>query len=246
MVYLSLAVIYTIKAQTLQFNQVKLITDVQETVPANKVWKIESVMENSARKSFSPYFIKINGNNIYFHEFTHSGKAWMDVAEIKIYYKENYSCSNTPTLYFIYDGYEGKTPFWGRKSTAAVQNNSNWHLVLTIAPQTTGNPLSITKVKLYISYTESGDVKLDITYMDGTTSSMTIPGYQSSVCQSGTHQFISADPGSWNSTVNYAEVPEAELYKPNTQLPIWLPAGTTLQAGDNVKYISVIEFNIVP
>ena len=31
-----------------------------------------------------------------------------------------------------------------------------------------------------------------------------------------------------------------------TDLPIWLPAGTTLQAGNNVFRISVIEFNIVP
>lgn len=29
-----------------------------------------------------------------------------------------------------------------------------------------------------------------------------------------------------------------------TKLPIWLPEGTTLQAGTNVQYISVIEFNI--
>jgi hypothetical protein len=31
-----------------------------------------------------------------------------------------------------------------------------------------------------------------------------------------------------------------------TDLPIWLPAGTTLQSGNNVFRISVIEFNIVP
>ena len=30
-----------------------------------------------------------------------------------------------------------------------------------------------------------------------------------------------------------------------TELPIWLPAGTTLEAGLNVNRISVIEFNIV-
>jgi len=27
---------------------------------------------------------------------------------------------------------------------------------------------------------------------------------------------------------------------------MWLPAGTTLQAGGNVKALSVIEFNVVP
>lgn len=31
-----------------------------------------------------------------------------------------------------------------------------------------------------------------------------------------------------------------------TDLPIWLPAGTTLEAGANAAYISVIEFNEAP
>jgi hypothetical protein len=31
-----------------------------------------------------------------------------------------------------------------------------------------------------------------------------------------------------------------------TDLPIWLPAGTTLRAGTNVFRISVIEFNVIP
>ena len=33
-------------------------------------------------------------------------------------------------------------------------------------------------------------------------------------------------------------------YYNGLQGPYWLPEGTTLQAGTNVKYISVIEFNI--
>ena len=31
-----------------------------------------------------------------------------------------------------------------------------------------------------------------------------------------------------------------------TELPMWLPVGTTLKTGTNALYISVIEFNIVP
>ena len=31
-----------------------------------------------------------------------------------------------------------------------------------------------------------------------------------------------------------------------TNLPLWLPANTTLAAGLNVAFISIIEFNIVP
>jgi hypothetical protein len=32
----------------------------------------------------------------------------------------------------------------------------------------------------------------------------------------------------------------------STQLPIWLPQGTTVAAGTNVYRLSIIEFNIVP
>jgi len=31
-----------------------------------------------------------------------------------------------------------------------------------------------------------------------------------------------------------------------TELPIWLPAGTTLKAGSNALYVNVIEFDIIP
>jgi hypothetical protein len=31
-----------------------------------------------------------------------------------------------------------------------------------------------------------------------------------------------------------------------TELPLWLPVGTTLKTGTNASFISVIEFNIVP
>ena len=39
---------------------------------------------------------------------------------------------------------------------------------------------------------------------------------------------------SWNNDYRYNGL----------QGPYWLPEGTTLQAGTNVQYISVIEFNI--
>jgi hypothetical protein len=31
-----------------------------------------------------------------------------------------------------------------------------------------------------------------------------------------------------------------------TRFPLWLPEGTTLAAGTNIAYISVIEFNVIP
>jgi len=45
------------------------------------------------------------------------------------------------------------------------------------------------------------------------------------------------------STNNYFTSSHSYNYNA-LQGPYWLPEGTTLQAGTNVKYISVIEFNI--
>ena len=36
-------------------------------------------------------------------------------------------------------------------------------------------------------------------------------------------------------------------FSPNlSPFPIWLPAGTTLSVGTNMRYLSIIEFNVVP
>lgn len=56
--------------------------------------------------------------------------------------------------------------------------------------------------------------------------------------------------GFWmNSTGNSINSTTATLVQvsaDNTKLPFWLPAGTTLAAGTNVQYISVIEFDVIP
>jgi hypothetical protein len=62
------------QAQTLQFGQVKLVTS-SETVPANKVWKVESVLTGEERYPTSgttfptlSRFIVVNGANVCIHE----------------------------------------------------------------------------------------------------------------------------------------------------------------------------------
>ena len=46
---------------------------------------------------------------------------------------------------------------------------------------------------------------------------------------------VTQGSSSWGSSAN----------QPNP-FPLWLPAGTSLAAGTNVLYLSVIEFNVVP
>ena len=58
----------TVQAQTLQFSQVLLVSTTQ-TVPANKVWKVEGVMPvaNCSGQGGSCYsMVSINGNSVPF------------------------------------------------------------------------------------------------------------------------------------------------------------------------------------
>ena len=68
-------VAFLVNAQgNLQFNQVKLVTTL-ETVPAGKVWKVESALTGEERYPTSgttlpsnSRFIQVNGNSICIHE----------------------------------------------------------------------------------------------------------------------------------------------------------------------------------
>lgn len=51
---------------------------------------------------------------------------------------------------------------------------------------------------------------------------------------------------SLGSSVNNTETHLIHVSREGTRLPIWLPAGSTLQASTNVHEISVIEFNVIP
>jgi len=53
--------------------------------------------------------------------------------------------------------------------------------------------------------------------------------------------FSRSSNGQTSSTGNFGN---SHNYYNGLQGPYWLPEGTTLQAGTNVQYISVIEFNI--
>ena len=68
---LFLLTIFTISAATaqgnnLQFNQVKLVSNTEETVPVGKVWKITEVLRSTnGTTSASTPSIKVNGNVTY-------------------------------------------------------------------------------------------------------------------------------------------------------------------------------------
>lgn len=122
---------------TLQFNQVLLVSNVQQTVPAGKIWKVESVMPQSS-------LIRVSDSYYY-------------------------------------------TPSPGQASDFVIVVN--------------GYNVFVGKVTAGVTCGYTG--------------------------------------GSSSTSAVFIGVNEALF-------PMWLPAGTTLQASNNVRYISVIEFNIVP
>ena len=135
-----------LKAQTLQFSQIKLVGNV-ETVPANKVWKIESVLSGEHRLPTSgtnfptlSRFIKVNGSDVCVQEY------------------------HTAGLGLGFNGCCGGG-FW-MNSTGQSPNSTQTHLVS-----------------------------------------------------------VQGEP---------------------SKLPIWLPAGSTLETSTRTLSISVIEFNVVP
>lgn len=110
-----------LKAQTLQFSQVKLITTV-ETVPANKVWKIESALSGEHRLPTSgtsfptlSRFIKINGTDVCVQEYHTAGVGlgfngccgggfWMN--------NTGQSPNSTQTHLVAVQGEPSKLPIW--------------------------------------------------------------------------------------------------------------------------------------
>ncbi|MBM3171947.1 MAG: hypothetical protein FJZ75_10105 [Bacteroidetes bacterium] len=110
-----------LKAQTLQFSQVKLVTTI-ETVPANKVWKIESALSGEHRLPTSgtsfptlSRFIKINGTDVCVQEYHTAGLGlgfngccgggfWMN--------NTGQSPNSTQTHLVAVQGEPSKLPIW--------------------------------------------------------------------------------------------------------------------------------------
>lgn len=66
--------------------------------------------------------------------------------------------------------------------------------------------------------------------------------FTSEIQINGTDIVVAFSHGSNGTSGNYHS--NSHNYYTGLQGPYWLPEGTTLQAGTNVQYISVIEFNI--
>lgn len=110
-----------IVSQTLQFSQVKLVTTI-ETVPANKVWKIESALSGEHRLPTSgtsfptlSRFIKINGTDVCVQEYHTAGLGlgfngccgggfWMN--------STGQSPNSTQTHLVAVQGQPSKLPIW--------------------------------------------------------------------------------------------------------------------------------------
>ena len=72
----------------------------------------------------------------------------------------------------------------------------------------------------------------------------TLDGTGSSKIQVNGNNIVVAFAKGSNGYNNHSGAYDYDYHYNGLQGPYWLPEGTTLQAGTNVQYISVIEFNI--
>lgn len=243
-----------LQAQNLEFNQVKIITN-QETVPANKVWKVTSVFSGTSTSQDTGYSIKVNGNDVFVGEYDSGDRFWENIVSITWETRKNggLSCSNNDNrnIQFVYSGYEGELPFQYRSERWNYTPSSyptNWTTMFTISPQN-ATTLSLTGMAFggntSVRTPDQVEFRMSVQYADGRNEVVDYGPFTYTCCGcggGGTVWYIGS-----GTTSLYEFPPTAKDYFfLNTQLPMWLPAGATLEDGLNTNGISVIEFNVVP
>ncbi len=240
--------IFAFTQKTLEFNQIKLVTNVEETVPAGKVWKIESIMPNTAVRYDNGYSIKINSKTIYVHTYSAGIKYWDNISSIVFEGKwDGTSCTGGGTyLVFSYNGSESGLPFQNRSKSSSNYITTSWtnyQNLFTVTPQNLNNALSITSFRLYTTNYGGSHIpvkiRMTVNYSDGTTQQTEYNG--GCCCGNSYYDII-------GSSSSYFQVQAAsrDYFYTTMQLPAWLPENTTLKADNNIEYISVIEYNVIP
>lgn len=228
----------------LQFNQVKLVS-AEETVPDGKVWKLESAMPSEAR-DFLPHSILVDGEPVYLSSFNTGDTYWSRIASIELDIRKTAStpCGNSATFQFQLTGFENDFPFSANRSASRTKDavGTVFENLITYTPQTPGAVIELTSVYLYISAQawRPFELRLTVNYIDGFSQSYTYASATSEFCGTGSATYYIG------SSASPFQVPyrSKETYYMPAKFPMWLPEGTTLEAGYNVRAVSVIEFDV--
>lgn len=233
---------------TLQFNQVKLVTT-QETVPAGKVWKVESAMLGLSQGiRVSPWF-NVNGDTIVLGYDSYNVSRWENVVSIQIQGRAQSVCG-TVQLHLRILGSGGNQAI-DQTFVTNVTASTNWTTLATHVPNSAGNN-EIDRWALwnYIQGSTAGGNNWEFRIVVNLANGSQIVNVYSGGAPGGCYNY--------SSGINYSNyvasatstlaIDRMERTRPqiSTSFPFWLPAGSTLGAGGNIKGLSVIEFNVQP
>ena len=240
----------------LQFNRVLLVDNNLQTVPTGKIWKIESaILSVDAGIRKSPSF-QINGNTVVLGYDSYNSSRQENVTSIEIQARKTNTtaCSYNNTVYLRILGSapSGAIDQTFSKSFTRSSLSTSFSTIDTWIPSSPGNNV-IDKWQLYTEWRwYSWEYRIIINKANG-DNIVYIYGYPYSDpgCSSSSYGYMDHLNGNNNYSsipTTLTDLPRLDVARPqiSTQLPIWVPENTTLKTNENIKYLSIIEFNVIP
>jgi len=240
---------------SLQFNQVKLVQAL-DSVPQNKVWKVESAMLGLSQGiRVSPTFY-VNGDTIVLGYDSYNVSRWENVTSVEVEAKGQISNAvvrmrflgsgggaaidqdnSSPTLNNTYNQFSTVATF----TPPSPGNNEidRWNFWLAFA--STSNVCTASGTEFRVTVTLANGAQIVEAYNVGSSGNCNFCCWSASAIGQSFKDIVAGS--STTSTISRMDRVRPQI---STSLPMWLPAGTTLQAGGNVKGLSVIEFDVVP
>lgn len=118
-IFFMLGITFAVNSQTLQFSQVKLVTSTEETVPPNKVWKVEGIgaarvigiTKAAENPSFAPQdqTIFINNTAVSVIQTVGTGSGAATAGCCSVYTSVSYAASATKLPLWLPEGTTLKT-----------------------------------------------------------------------------------------------------------------------------------------
>lgn len=236
----------------LQYSQVKMVGASEETVPAGRVWKIESAMiSRKDGNTVTPSFRVVKSgvpDTIYLGLDSYNISSWYDVNTIDIYIRKgpNISCSYSSSINLRILG-SGSTGFIDQlysHSFTASSLTTSFPVVpnVSFTPPSAGNN-SIDKWQLYSNLNFEGvEYRVVVNLKNGTKLS-----YIYNYSLNGNYCYSTWNVTSWHvgsSSTPPVDITRIDIVRPSvtTSFPIWLSAGASLKTLKNIAWLSVIEF----
>jgi hypothetical protein len=234
-------------SQNLQLSQVKLVDTNVQTVPDGKVWKVESALPSKAVTVDQPFAIEVNGQEVFVSTYSAGVKYWDNISSIHFemrFRNESGSCSGGcgTHLQFTHSGTENGLPYSNRSWSGSIVTTSqtSYATQFTVVPQV-GTAFSITSFRLWTTSNGSCQIptkiRMTVTYGDGSSQ---VTEYDGGVCASNS----SSDVLGTSSAPVQVLAASRDFFTAAAKFPFWLPEGATLKAGANVRFLSVLEFDL--